>query len=91
MQQIELCKQDGPSKHDLGLLRYWLASKKGNFSDLKGPGAFAWGTTEDQSVDAENDFVALSAEHKSRDRFERWAGETLLGVYHRLVVRRFKV
>ena len=93
LQQIEICKQDGPSRHDLRLLRGWLVSADGNDCSLEGPGWDAWigdeGSSGDQ--DSENDYVVLSSKHGNRDRFERWAGDSLLGLYHRLVGRHFKV
>ena len=91
MQQIEICKQDGPSKHDLGLLRGWLVSPEGNDSSLRGPGWDAWEKDEGRLRDTEHDYVALSSKHKSRDRFERWTGDALIGFYHRLIGRRFRV
>ncbi len=91
LQQIELCKQDGPSKHDMSLLRDWLIKDEGNDGALNGPGCCAWSISEDQGFHSRNDFVVLSSTHKNRDRFERWTGDTVLGVYHRFVARHFRV
>lgn len=91
MQQIEICKQGGPSEHDLSLFRSWLTSSKGNQSSLRGPGWDTWEKSEGRFRDTENDYVVLSSIHQSRDRFERWTGDTLLGIYHRLVGRRTRV
>ena len=38
MQQIEICKQQGPSAHDMKLLQGWLKSAGGNRCALRGPG-----------------------------------------------------
>ena len=91
LQQIEICKQDGPSEHDLRILRNWLQRPKGNQSSLRGPGCDVWEASEGRLRDSENDFLVLSPKHRKRDRFERWAGDTFLRVYHRLIGRRFKV
>ena len=90
MQQIEIWKQDGPSNHDLKLLREWLTSADGNESSLRGPG---WNTWEkgQELRNAKNEYVVLSSKHQNRDRFERWTGDTLLGLYHRVIGRRLKV
>ena len=50
-----------------------------------------WEASEGRLRDTENDFLVLSSKHRNRDRFERWAGDTFLRVYHRLIGRRFKV
>lgn len=91
VQQIEICKYGGPSQHDLSLLRSWLTSPEGNDLSLRGWGCDVWEEHEGRLRDTENDFVVLSSKHRSRDRFERWAGDTLLGIYHRLLGRHFKV
>jgi hypothetical protein len=91
MQQIEICKQDGPTKHDFRLLQSWLASPEGNESSLRGPGWNVWEKREGRLRDTENDYLVMSSKHRNRDRFERWAGDTLLGLYHRLIGQRFKV
>ena len=91
LQQIKICKQDGPSKHDLNLLQSWLGRAKGNDHSLRGPGSDVWKVGEGRLRDTESDFLVLSSRHRNQDRFERWTGETLLRVYHRLIGRRFKV
>ncbi len=91
MQQIEICKHDGPSNHDLRSLRGWLNSPEGNNSALRGSGCDTWETDGRLDRDTEKDFVVLSSKHRQRDRFERWAGDTLLGVFHRLVGKHFSV
>ena len=94
MQQIELSKQSGPSQHDLCLLRDWLNGTngvEGNQASLRGSGCQAWKPGAGGLIDTENDYVVLSSKHKNRDRFERWAGDTLLGIYHRLIGCHFKV
>ena len=91
LQQIKICKQDGPSEHDLSILRSWLDCPKGNNCSLRGPGWDVWKAREGQLRDTENDFLVLSSKHSNRDRFERWTGDTLLQVYHRHIGRRFKV
>lgn len=91
LQQIEICKQDGPTHHDLSLFRSWLIRARGNDCSLRGPGSDVWKVGERRLRDTENDFLILSSKHGNRDRFERWAGDTLLRVYHRLIGRRFKV
>ena len=91
LQQIEICKQDGPSKHNLGFLRSWLDSVKGNDCSLRGPGSNVWDVGEAPLRDTENDFLVLSLKHSNRDRFERWMGETLLQFYHRFIGRRRRV
>ena len=90
MQQIELSKQDGPSKHDLRLLQDWLVSAAGNASSLRGQG---WDTWElGQGLEQiEKDYIVLSSKHQKRDRFVRWTGDTLLGLYHRHIGRHIKV
>ena len=91
LQQIEICKQDGPSKHDLSFFRRWLIRANGNACSLRGPGSDVWEVSEGRPGDVENDFLVLSAKHSNRDRFERWIGDTLLRVYHRIIGQRFKV
>ena len=91
LQQIEICKQDGPSKHDLSFFRSWLHRAKGNDCSLRGPGWDVWEVSEGGLRNAENDFLAVSSIHSRRDRFERWIGDTVLLVYHRLVGQYFKV
>ena len=91
LQHIEISKQEGPSKHDLALLRSWLGRSSGNGSSLRGPGSDVWKLGEGRLKDTENDLLVLSSKHSTRDRFECWVGDTLLRVYHRFVGRRFKV
>lgn len=91
LQQIQICKQDGPSKHDLSLFRSWLGRATGNDYSLRGPGSDVWKVAEGRLRDTENDFLVLSPKHRNRDRFERWVGDTLLRVYHRLIGQRFSV
>ena len=91
LQQIEICKHGGPSKHDLDLLRTWLISAEGNASSLRGPGWDIWEKPQEQLRNSETDYLVLSTKHRNKDRFERWVGDNLLGVYHRLIGRRFKV
>ena len=91
LQQIELCKQSGPSEHDLGQLRLWLHKERGNNSALRGPGSRIWETEGNPDIDAENDFVVLSSKHRDRDHFERWTGDTFLGKYHRFIAKHFVV
>ena len=86
MQQIEICKQQGPSAHDLKLLRKWLKSADGNGSALRGSGWNAWEAQNNMELD----FLVLSG-HGERDRFERWVGDKLLSILHRLRRQRFKV
>lgn len=87
MRQFEICKHEGPSNHDLRFLRGWLMGTDGNNSALRGRGCDTWDIGNRQSWDSDKDFLALSSKHRQRDRFERWAGDTLLGVYHRLIGR----
>ena len=91
LQQIEICKQEGPSEHDLSFLRSWLSRTKGNSCSLRGPGSDVWNVSEGRLRDTENDFLVLSSRHSKRDRFERWTGDTFLRVYHRFIGQRFKV
>ena len=91
VQQIKICKQDSPSKRDLNILKDWLVSAQGNESSLRGPGWDAWEKGKGGLWDTENDYVVMSSKHMRRDRFERWFGDTLLGLYHRLIGRRFTV
>lgn len=90
MQQIEFSKQVGPSNHDLKLLRHWLTSTDGNESALRGPGWNAWEKGPETKVQ-ESEYIVLSSKHRNTDRFERWTGDTLLGLYHRLIGRHLKV
>ena len=90
MQQIELSKQDGPSKHDLRLLQDWLVSAAGNGSSLRGQGWDTWDIGQGLR-DTEKDYIVLSSNHQKRDRFVRWTGDTLLGLYHRFIGRHIKV
>ena len=91
IQQLEISKHEGPSKHDLSFLRGWLTGTDGNNSALRGCGSDAWNAGNGQEKDLDKDLVALSSKHRQRDRFERWAGDTLLGVFHRLVASRSNV
>ena len=91
LQQIEICKQSGPSEHDVSFLRSWLNRIGGNSSSLRGPGSDVWEVSEGRLRDTENDYLVLSPKHRNRDRFERWAGDTFLRVYHRFIGRHFKV
>ena len=91
LQQIQICKQDGPSEHDLSFLRSWLSRTNGNSCSLRGPGSDVWNVSEGRLRDTENDFLVLSSRHSKRDRFERWAGDIFLRVYHRFIGQRFKV
>ena len=91
LQQLEICKHGGPSKHDLDLLRTWLVSAEGNGSSLRGPGWDIWEKAQGRLRDSETDYLVLSSKHRNKDRFERWVGDTLLGVYHRLIGRHLKV
>lgn len=90
MQQIEICKQDGPGEHDLGLLRRWLCSDEGNGSSLEGPGWNAWDAVPGNDQNRDRDFVVLSSKHRHRDWFERWIGDSLLKTYHRFFGRHHK-
>ena len=47
--------------------------------------------SEGRLRDTENDFLVLSSKHSKRDRFERWAGDIFLRVYHRFIGQRFRV
>ncbi len=91
MQQIEICKQQGPSAHDMKLLQDWLKSADGNKSALRGCGWNAWEVQNRCGRNTEVDFLVLSSKHRERDRFERWAGDKLLSIFHRLIGKRFKV
>ena len=91
LEQVELCKQENASKHDFKLLLHWLASSRGNRSCLRGPGCDVWNTNHGEDTNAHNDFLVLSSKHGNRDRFERWAGDTFLSLYHRLLGQRLKV
>ncbi|KAM0803376.1 hypothetical protein BDR22DRAFT_886751 [Usnea florida] len=86
--QLEISKHEGPSKHDLRFLRGWLTGTDGNNSALRGCGSDAWNADNGQEKDLNKDLVALSSKHRQRDRFERWAGDNLLGAFHRLVASR---
>ena len=90
LQQIKICKQSGPSEHDLRLLRSWLGRAKGNACSLRGPGSDVWEVSEGRLRDTESDFLVLSSKHSKKDRFENWVGTTLLRIYHRLIGKRFK-
>ena len=90
LQQIEISKQDRPSKHDLSLLRSWLDLGEGNDCSLRGPGSDVW-AGDGRTRETETDFLVLSSKHRNRDRFERWTGDTLLGIYHHLISRCSKV
>ncbi|KAM0803918.1 hypothetical protein BDR22DRAFT_886215 [Usnea florida] len=90
LQHIEISKLDGPSKHDLSLLRNWLGRATGNDCSLRGPGSDVWKVGEGRFRNTENDFLVLSSKHCNRDLFERWIGDTLLRVYHRFVGERLK-
>ncbi|KAL8827199.1 MAG: hypothetical protein Q9191_003333 [Dirinaria sp. TL-2023a] len=57
VQQIKICKQDGPSKHDLNILQDWLVSAEGNESSLRGPGWDAWEKEQRGLWDIGNDYV----------------------------------
>ena len=91
MQQVDICRQSGPTKHDLNVLQKWLISPEGNNSALEGEGWDAWEEQEGRLRDTEYDYIVLSSNHRNRDRFEHWAGDTLLRFYHRLIGRRLKV
>ena len=85
-------KHKGPSNHDFTLFQTWLKDTKGNNSSLRGCGWDVWEKDEGLSQgDFKHEFVALSSRHSERDRFERWAGDTLLGVFHQIIGQRFKV
>ncbi|SLM40034.1 hypothetical protein LPUS_10725 [Lasallia pustulata] len=92
LQQIELCRQSGPSQYDLRLLRLWLISSKGNNCGLAGPGWDVW--EEDKNHDVESkkraDLVVLSAKHKGQDYLLRWMGEKAFGLLYRLLGKRMK-
>ncbi|KAK0509175.1 hypothetical protein JMJ35_008546 [Cladonia borealis] len=90
MQQIEISKQQGPSAHDMKLLREWLKSSDGNNSALRGYGWDAWEVQNRRDRNTEVDFLVLSSKHRQRDRFERWTGDKLLSIFHRLLGKRFK-
>ena len=90
MQQISLCKQDGPCKSDLHSLRVWLGSTTGNDHSLGGPGDEVWTLYDGEKRSKyEDDFMVLSSRHVEIDRFERWIGDTLLDIYHHCVAKRF--
>jgi len=67
LQQIELNKQAGPSRHDLQLLREWLISSKGNNGDLRGPGFDIWKEGDEKEEGRKKeDFIVLNARHEGR-------------------------
>ncbi len=86
LQQIELNKQAGPSRHDLQLLREWLISSKGNNGDLRGPGFDIWKEEGDEKEEGrkKEDFMVLNARHEGRDGLLRWVGERGFGVLYRV-------
>ena len=90
LQQIQLCTHEGPSKHDLQLLRQFLWSEDGNFSALRGRGAHVW-TVEHGFTDNTDDFVVLSPKHRQLDHFTRLVSDQFLKLFHLAIGRRLKV
>lgn len=50
-----------------------------------------WSKGDGFGGDKSEDFLVLSSKRIFRDNFERWAGDTVLGLFHRFVGRHFKV
>ncbi|KAL9118575.1 MAG: hypothetical protein Q9187_004878 [Circinaria calcarea] len=90
LQQIQITAHEGPSGHNLGLLRGFLGSGKGNNSSLRGSGWDTWAEEENGFRNQKGEFVVLSAKYRERDYFTRWAGETALKHFHTFLGRRFK-